>query len=406
MVDSMLTKIQRDIVKSCVSALKAHGLALTKNFYARMFEANPELKHIFNMSHQALGEQQQALALAVLGYAEHIDDTSVLAPVIDIITAKHVSIGVRAEHYPIVGRHLLAAIAEVMGDAATNEVLDAWAAAYGQLADALIQAEQAMYVRAAAAKGGWSGWRPFQVVRVARESSEIVSFYLKPSDAGLLPPYQPGQFVSVRIVDAQGMAHIRQYSLSDAPHQDYLRLTIKRQDASGSRPAGQVSTALHVDICEGDVIELSCPQGHFVVDQAKGTPLVFLSGGVGITPMLGMLAHVARQQPERTIHFAHAARDRHVHAMNDWLRTMAAKHHALQLEIYYEQVGEADVQGVHYDRQGRMDAGAIAAQGHLAEADYYLCGPRGFMTAQMSLLKQAGVPDHRIHAEFFGASMG
>src|SRR5215469_9801688 len=94
----MLSQSQREIVKSCVPALKAHGLTLTKNFYARMFAANPELKHVFNMSHQATGEQQQALALAVLGYAEHIDDVSVLAPVIRVITAKHASIGIRAEH--------------------------------------------------------------------------------------------------------------------------------------------------------------------------------------------------------------------------------------------------------------------------------------------------------------------
>jgi nitric oxide dioxygenase len=402
----MLTKNQRDIVKSCVPALKAHGLALTKNFYARMFEANPELKHLFNMSHQATGEQQQALALAVLGYAEHIDDTSVLAPVINMVTDKHVSIGIRAEHYPIVGRHLLAAIADVMGDVATDEVVEAWAAAYGQLADALIEAEQSMYVRAATTEGGWSGWRPFRVARVARESSEIVSFYLQPTDAGLLPPFQPGQFVSVRVVDSQGMAHIRQYSLSDAPHHDYLRLTIKREDAGSHGPAGQVSTALHFDFSVGDVIELSFPQGHFVVDQEKSTPLVLLSGGVGITPMLGMLGHVARQQPERAIHFAHAARGREVHAMNDWLRTMAARHRALRLEIYYEEVGQADILGVHYDKQGRIDAGDIASQDHLADADYYLCGPRGFMAAQMASLKQAGIPDERIHAEFFGASLG
>ncbi|RUL70879.1 NO-inducible flavohemoprotein [Dyella choica] len=402
----MLTQIQRDIVKSCVPALKAHGLALTKNFYARMFQAHPELKHLFNMSHQASGEQQQALALAVLGYAENIDDTSVLAPVIKVITAKHVSMGIRAEHYPIVGRHLLAAIAEVMGEAANAEVLEAWGAAYGQLADALIEAEQALYTHAALAEGGWSGWRPFRVTGTVRESSEITSFYLKPTDDAGLPPFQPGQFVSVRTVDETGMTRIRQYSLSDAPHQDYLRLTVKRQDASGDVPAGIVSTALHLNVSAGDVIELSFPQGHFVVDQAKDTPLVLLSGGVGITPMLGILSHIARQQPQRSIHFAHAARNREVHAMNDWLRAMAARHAKLDVEIYYEHVDAADVPGRHYDRQGRIDAGQIAMQDHLSDADYYICGPRGFMRAQIDSLKQAGIPEARIHAEFFGASLG
>jgi nitric oxide dioxygenase len=402
----MLTQAQRNIVKSCVPALKAHGVMLTRNFYARMFRENPELKHLFNMSHQATGEQQQALALAVLGYAENIENTSVLAPVINVITAKHVSIGIRAEHYPIVGRHLLAAIAEVMGDAATTEVLEAWGAAYGQLADALIAAEQALYAKAATAKGGWSGWRPFQVTKMVRESSEIASFYLRPTDGGLLPPFQPGQFVSVRTVDAEGMTHIRQYSLSDAPHLDYLRLTVKRQDAGNDAPAGIVSTALHLDVNEGDVVKLSFPQGHFVVDKEKDTPLVLLSGGVGITPMLGMLGDVAKEQPGRSIHFAHAVRNRDAQPMNDWLRAMAARHEKLDVEIYYEEIGAADVAGQHYDKQGRIDAGEIAAQNHLTNADYYICGPRGFMSAQIDALKQAGIPESRIHAEFFGASLG
>lgn len=402
----MLSQNQRDIVKSCVPALRAHGLDLTRNFYARMFRENPELKHIFNMSHQATGEQQQALAMAVLGYAENIDNLSVLAPVIRVITAKHASIGIRAEHYPIVGRHLLAAIADVMGNAATAEVLEAWAAAYGQLADALIEAEQALYMQAATAEGGWSGWRPFKVDSVVRESSEIASFYLKPTDDGALPPFQPGQFVSVRTVDDAGMTHIRQYSLSDAPHRDHLRLTVKRQDAGNDAPAGIVSTALHLDVSEGDVIELSFPQGHFVVDQDKDTPLVLLSGGVGITPMLGILGHVAKEQPERSIHFAHAARNRDVHAMNDWLRNMAERHQRLDVEIYYEEVGATDVEGRHYDKQGRIDAARIAAQDHLANADYYICGPRGFMAAQIDSLKRVGVPESRIHAEFFGAALG
>lgn len=403
---AMLSQTQRDIVKSCVPALKAHGLELTRNFYARMFRDNPELKHIFNMSHQATGEQQQALALAVLGYAENIDNVAVLAPVIRVITAKHASIGIRAEHYPIVGRHLLAAIAEVMGSAATEAVLGAWAAAYGQLADALIDAEQALYDQAATAKGGWAGWRPFRVARRVTESTEIVSFYLKPTDQGALPEFLPGQFVSVRIVDAEGMAHIRQYSLSDAPSHDHLRLTVKRQDANGTAPAGQVSTALHGELREGDMVDLSFPQGHFVVDQSRHNPIVLLSGGVGITPMLGFVAHVTREQPLRTIYFAHAARNRHVHAMNDWLRSMQKRHPSLKVEIYLEEVDAADLAGQHYDQHGRIDAARIASNDDLIGADYYICGPRAFMTAQLASLKQAGVPESNIHAEFFGAALG
>ena len=151
-----------------------HGVALTRHFYARMFEHNPELKHIFNQGHQAGGEQQQALAGAVAAYAEQIDDPSVLAPVVTRIEHKHVSLGVRPEHYPIVGKHLLASIREVLGEAATDELVDAWAAAYGQLADLLIAEEARLYADSAAKPGGWTGWRAFRAARGGKQRNHLV----------------------------------------------------------------------------------------------------------------------------------------------------------------------------------------------------------------------------------------
>ena len=223
------------MVKATAPVLKTHGVALTRHFYARMFEHNPELKHIFNQGHQAGGEQQQALAGAVAAYAEQIDDPSVLAPVVTRIVHKHVSLGVRPEHYPIVGKHLLASIREVLGEAATDELVDASAAAYGQLADLLIAEEARLYADSAAKPGGWTGWRAFRVARREAESSEITSFYLEPADGGQVPGYQPGQYVSVRLyVPELGLMQPRQYSLSDAPGQDGCA---SRSSASRAWPA-------------------------------------------------------------------------------------------------------------------------------------------------------------------------
>ncbi|HEX9448855.1 MAG TPA: globin domain-containing protein, partial [Dongiaceae bacterium] len=166
----MLQATSRELVKGTVPVLEEHGETLTRHFYRRMFEHNPELKHLFNQGHQQTGQQQQALALAVLSYAEQIDDPSVLLPVLHRIAHKHASLGIRPEHYPIVGMHLLASIREVLGEAASDALIDAWAAAYSQLADLLIAAEGDLYRKAALAKGGWSGWRPFKVGRRVRES--------------------------------------------------------------------------------------------------------------------------------------------------------------------------------------------------------------------------------------------
>ena len=244
------------MVKATAPVLKTHGVALTRHFYARMFEHNPELKHIFNQGHQAGGEQQQALAGAVAAYAEQIDDPSVLAPVVTRIVHKHVSLGVRPEHYPIVGKHLLASIREVLGEAATDELVDASAAAYGQLADLLIAEEARLYADSAAKPGGWTGWRAFRVARREAESSEITSFYLEPADGGQVPGYQPGQYVSVRLyVPELGLMQPRQYSLSDAPGQGRLRISVKREPGVAGAPAGRVSNALHDRLQVGGVLD-------------------------------------------------------------------------------------------------------------------------------------------------------
>ena len=151
---------QKALVKATVPVLKTNGVALTKHFYQRMFTHNPELKNIFNQGHQNSGRQQEALAMAVAAYAENIDDPSVLLPVVERIAHKHVSLGIRAEHYAIVGRHLLASIKEVLGDAATDELVSAWAAAYTELADLFINLESDLYQQATQQDGGWTGWRP------------------------------------------------------------------------------------------------------------------------------------------------------------------------------------------------------------------------------------------------------
>ena len=134
----MLNLSVRELVKATAPVLRQHGETLTRHFYARMFEHNPEMKQIFNQGHQRAGTQQQALAMAVTAYAEQIDDPSVLMPVLTMVVNKHISLGVRAEHYDVVGRHLLAAIREVLGAAATDELVAAWGEAYGALAQTLI----------------------------------------------------------------------------------------------------------------------------------------------------------------------------------------------------------------------------------------------------------------------------
>src|SRR5690606_11323139 len=147
-----------------------------------MLGEHPELKNVFNMAHQQKGQQQEALARAVYAYAANIDDPLSLDALLQGIAHKHVSLGIQPDQYAIVGKHLLGAIKEVLGAAATDDIMHAWEQAYGQLADVLIGMERALYQASASTPGGWNGWREFIVRGKNPESEEITSFVLEPED--------------------------------------------------------------------------------------------------------------------------------------------------------------------------------------------------------------------------------
>ena len=141
----MLDQKTIDIIKSTVPALKAHGVEITTTFYKTMFERNPEVAPLFNMDRQKSGEQPKALAMSILASAQNIDNLSSIMPVVEKIAIRHCDSGVKPEHYPIVGENLLIAIKEVLGDAATDEIIEAWGKTYGVLSQVFIDVESKIY---------------------------------------------------------------------------------------------------------------------------------------------------------------------------------------------------------------------------------------------------------------------
>ena len=141
----MLDQQTIEIIKSTVPALKSHGIQITTTFYKNMFEQNPEVAPLFDMAKQKSGEQPKALAMTVLAAAQNVDNLGAIMPVVNRIAVRHCDCGVKEEHYPIVGKHLLAAIKEVLGDAATDEIIDAWAKTYDVIAKVFIDVEKEIY---------------------------------------------------------------------------------------------------------------------------------------------------------------------------------------------------------------------------------------------------------------------
>ena len=388
---------QKSLVLATVPVLRESGVALTTYFYQRMLKHNPELKNVFNQSHQKTGNQPQALAMAVLAYAENIHDPSVLLSVVERIAHKHTSLGIRAEQYGIVGKHLLASIKEVLGDAASDELIDAWAAAYQQLADLFIDVESKLYQASVEKAQGWTGWRPFRVRSKVAESEEITSFYLEPTDGGTLPVFKPGQYISVRVfVKETGLYQPRQYSLSQAPNEETLRISIKKESAAEHKPAGLVSNHMHGEIQQGDVIEVSAPYGEFVLNEQSERPIVLLSGGVGITPMMAMSSYLNKKDALGSVHFIHSARNPQVHAFKSVTDEFAKK--GMKVNYFYDHGANQD----NGAQQAPFDLTHVLPQ-DVTRADYYLCGPMAFMSHYMTQLRQLGVPETQIYAEAFGS---
>lgn len=244
-------------------------------------------------------------------------------------------------------------------------------------------------------------WRPLRVVRVADESHNIRSFYLQAADGAGVPRFDAGQHLPVRIsLEGQKAPSIRTYSVSSAPSDDFLRISVKRD--------GLVSSHLHDRIEVAQQIEARAPQGHFTVQAAERRPLVLLAAGVGVTPLLSMLREVvyqglrmSRMRPVWLVQSARTVADLAFREeIDELVKRAAGKVKVLRLVSQ----PPTDGAGQGYDATGRIDVALLKQLLALDDYDYYLCGPGSFTQSLYDGLRKLRIPDDRIHAETFGPS--
>ncbi|PLT34932.1 NO-inducible flavohemoprotein [Bacillus sp. V5-8f] len=398
----MLSQKTIEIIKSTVPVLEVKGTEITTVFYKNLFESHPELLNIFNHANQKRGRQQTALANTVLAAATYIDNLETILPVVKQIAHKHRSLVIKPEHYPIVGQHLLGAIKQVLGEAATDDIINSWGEAYGVIAQVFIDIEKEMYQEAVSQENGWAEYKNFKVVDKVKESEVITSFYLKPADGSAVPSFLPGQYITIRLeIPGEEYLFNRQYSLSVSPGKEYYRISVKRE-AEGTSPDGNVSNYLHDHINTGDVLEVTAPAGVFTLDAQSLSPVVFISGGVGITPFMSMANAIAEANPERQVQFIHAVRSGKVQAFKNELEALKNTMKNLELSYVYEQPTEQDRKELFFAKDGFIDAEWLQDYITDREADYFVCGPVLFLRAIVGSLKKLGVEDTHIHFEFFG----
>ncbi|NRA61018.1 MAG: NO-inducible flavohemoprotein [Psychrobium sp.] len=388
MLDANIVKI----IKSTVPVLKIHANDITKIFYPLLFAQHPDVVPYFNQTNQGKGTQPKALANAVIAYGANIDALGNLSDAVNKIVQKHVALGILPVQYDAVGSCLLQAIKIVLGDAATSDIMNAWEKAYGQLANILINAEESIYTENENKPGGWRGEREFKLVKRVDESSVITSFYFEPVDEKGLPDFIEGQFLTIILDEVNGEPIRRNYSLSDASGQGYLRISVKRE------AQGVVSNHLHNNLQVGNTVKLSHPAGDFrLVKNDK--PLVLLTGGVGITPAISMLN--SQVNTGREIRFIHAAINSEQHAFKAHVDQLSlANEHVSSCYVYSDPQPECKPHATGFINE-QLIAGIL---GDNRDVEFYLLGPLPFMRAALKIAQSIGIPAVQIHYEFFGPS--
>lgn len=387
------------VVAATAGVVAEHAEQITKVFYPDMFAAHPELLNVFNRANQAIGEQPKALAASVVAFAVQLLDPDApdFTPVMQRIAHKHVSLGIRAPEYTIVGKYLMGAIGKVLGDAVTPEVAAAWEEVYWLFATALIAEEAKLY-----ALGGTDPdepWRKYRVVERFEESDEVFSLLLAPV-SGVVPSHHTGQYVAIAVDLPDGIRQPRQYTISSGPRGDSIRVTIKRVRGVNGAPDGQVSGWLHEHAKPGTILDVSQPAGDVVLDDSD-SPLVLISAGIGITPIAAILEDLSRRQPDRTVRLFHADKSHATHALYDGLRRQVLAMTDAKAQNWYEYDAES-APTLHPAKSGFMDLSDVELP---SEANVFMCGPLPFMQASRRSLIAQGVSSERIHYEVFGPDL-
>ncbi|MCF6391007.1 globin domain-containing protein [Mycobacterium sp. MBM] len=355
-----------EIITATLPLVGANIDAITREFYRRLFEAHPALlRNLFNRGNQAQGAQQRALAASIATFATHLVDPDLPHPaeLLSRIGHKHASLGVTADQYPIVHEHLFAAIVEVLGaDTVTAEVAEAWDRVYWIMADTLIDMERALYAGAGVDAG--DVYRRVRVIDRTDDPSGAILVTVASS-----AEFTAGQYVSVGVTLPDGARQLRQYSLVNKSGSGELTFAVK--------PAGEVSCWIRDNLHIGDLVDVTVPFGDLPTPR-PGAPLVLISAGIGITPMLGILETLP---VDAHVQVLHADAGEQTHPLRDRQRELVDTLPNATLQLWYEDLMSLDTVEIP------------------AGAEVYLCGNDGFVRSVRDQLLARGVD--RVHCELF-----
>ena len=260
-----------------------------------------------------------------------------------------------------------------------------------QIADKIVRESDSLILE----RRGWRGWKPMTVFRIVKETEDCTSFYLKDADDQPLPPFFPGQYITVGIEDGEGKTLSRCYSLSDAPDWRYYRITVKRV------PNGKVSNLLHQRIQCGATLQVRAPAGKFVPVNSVEVPLVLIAAGIGITPMVSVLQHTSKCQPSRSVHLFYQVRDLRNAPLLKEVAKWASMNPHVRLYLYVSQPGANPPPWIF--GTGRLTAEEILRVYGSKDAQFMFCGPGPMLLSIQQGLISHGVKESMVTVEAFEA---
>jgi len=382
------------VIKATAPVVAPVAHLITEKFYPILFAEHPIALDFFNKTNQKKGTQSAALGDAVIAFASHIDNLGVISGLVQGIQQRHVALGITPALYGAVHDSLLKAIGEVLGDAVTPEIGEAWSNAVFALAEICWTGEEALYKQTESRKGGWREFREFELVKKTEVSQDTISFDFKAADGyeeGF--EYNAGQYLTIRIDDGDTKMR-RHYTVTSSPSADnsILQCTTRLCHGRGDNPDGAMSSFMHSEKFEiGTKVHLSAPLGLYSAPGLKfekNAPVAFVTAGIGATPALalskeGFVSVKGALHVDRSTEYGQGLVDK----MNANLEANGA---------------DAKVQSLFGKSRGDVFEATKKFGGEQKECDFICCGPTGFMRSSMKALMEGGIAEDKIHCEMFG----